>query len=195
MTKGACCFFCKKFQITNIKTLSGFCRIGWPANKTDCPDYEDSQGTKTEIGVNIMTEEEKAYKVYDACFISHNCGNCPLYKGGCSAENRNAVVGGLLKKVAEQAGKDRKQSVLKDVGDAIAMYKVEFDHEPTMIIANTAAYEAIEREAAVYGARKIPNGCATFRGIPVYKADDGRKRAIIRLCRDVKTYDVEQGEK
>lgn len=82
------------------------------------------------------------------------------------------------------------RSVLGQVDNAIKAYRQETGVKPEVIIANVSAWDAMEKEAQRI-AKPAPVNYATFRGIRVYKAEDGTVKPHIRLARDVATYDIE----
>lgn len=95
----------------------------------------------------------------------------------------------LKRKLAEKCGAGGR-SALGQVDNAIKAYRQETGVKPEVIIANVPAWDAMEKEAQRI-AKPAPVNYATFRGIRVYKAEDGIVKPRIRLARDVATYDIE----
>ena len=95
--------------------------------------------------------------------------------------------------VAEERNKAGKLSVLKVVDNAVKVYAMETGEQPGVIIANVPAWEAMKAEADRIAPKDVIVGYTTFRGIRLYKADDGIQKPYIRLAKDVKTFEIETG--
>ena len=164
------CIHCANFFYRNPERMTGEC---CKKNRTIYDPYlpgcEEWEGRKT---VKTMLEEHKkalAEKIDAACkeFID--------------------------RVIAEEQEKSERASVIKQVGNAIEIYKAETGKQPGVIIANVPAWDAMKTEAEGIVSKCTVVDYATYRGIRVYKVDDRTIIPSIMLARDVKRFEIETG--